>query len=297
MIKKILKQAGIHNVATITKIEVGFSNDVYCIDDKYILKISKRKEDNTNLKKDIFYCNLFQDSLPVPKIIYSGESEKSQGRAFFIYEKIKGENLYNLWHLCSETQRKNYVQQICEMLKVINRASHEDFKENWGEMFLSKINAKLRKLEESDGLPKDMSKQVKQFAETVDLKGEGIVLVNWDLHFDNFLVRDNKIVGFLDFENCMTAALDYQMVLVKRMVRNPTKYASEHAAKFISDKDYENLIDWYEEYYPAMFDFKDIKKRLRLYAIEHCLDDIYYFPKIEDLKKEVKEYLEVQITA
>ena len=75
------------------------------------------------------------------------------------------------------------------------------------------------------------------------------------------------------------------------MVRYPKKYASENAEKFIKAKDYAKLMDWYKEFYPEMFDFKDLEMRLDLYSIEHCLNDIYYFPKAKHPRKELEGYL------
>lgn len=291
MIQKLLEQAGIFNISTISKIAVGFSNDVYDINDQYILKISRSKAYNQNIKKDICYCRLFKNQLPVPQMIYEGKSESQGGRNYFIYHKIKGENLYNLWHICTENQKRGYIRQICEMLKIINQAERDKTLKSWKEIISSKINSKLEQIKNRGHLPDKIISLVHDFIETVRLDDQNMALINWDLHFDNFLVKDHQIVGFLDFENVITASLDYQMTLVKRMVRNPVKYASDHAARLVAKEDYKNLIDEYQEFYPEMFDFTDISKRIRLYAIEHCLGDLCLFPDNEDLKKELDEYL------
>ena len=289
-IKKIFKQAGINDVDLIEKIEVGFSNDVYSVDDKYILKISKDKQYSNFIRKDINYCGLFEDKLPVPKVLYSGELD---GKAYFIYKKIKGNNLYNVWHLSDENQRKDYIKQICKILKTINAYPHETMGKTWEEFVYSEIMDRIESAEQKNLLNDNLINKIKSYLENNNhiLKTEKISLIDWDLHFDNFIVSDGRIVGRLDFERVMTASLDYQMVLVKRMIRNPKKYASENAEKFVEPKDYINLMHWYAEFYPEMFDFPEIEKRLNLYSVLMCLNDIGIFGVDEKLEDEILEYL------
>ncbi len=303
LIKQIFTKAGLGKISSIQKIEVGFSNDVYSIDDKYILKIGKtvELEDEEYLKKDIYFCNLFKNKLPVPKIIYSDTSKKLTDKIFFIYHKIHGDNLYNVWHLCNDTQRKRYVKQICDILKKINKTSYKEFVQkfnvdtnlSWKDNICSKIEADLKKIVGKKYLPKETVEKVRQFVGKNKnvLKEEKMALTYWDAHFDNFLVSKEKIVGILDFERIEIASIDYILFLVRLMISNPTKYASEHAEQFIVAEDYAKLMHWYREFYPEIFDFPHLEKRADFYSLEHCLSDIYYFPKIEELKKELSAYL------
>ncbi len=290
-IKKIIAHADINDVDLIEKIDVGFSNDVYSVDEEYILKISKDKQYSNFIRKDIHYCKLLENKLPVPKVLYSGEFD---GKAYFIYKIIKGDNLYNVWHISNENQRKNYIKQICDILKTINKFPHEDLGNNWKEFVYSEIINLLNSDKQKNALNKNLINRIKTFVEKNKhvLETEKISLIDWDLHFDNFIVSGGQIVGRLDFERVMTASLDYQMVLVKRMIRNPKKYASENAEKFVDVKDYMNLMDWYNEFYPKMFDFPEIKTRLNLYSVLMCLYDIAIFGADKKLKDEISEYLE-----
>jgi len=290
-IKEIFNNSGIGHVNLIEKIEVGFANDVYSIDDKFIFKISKEKQYSNYIKKDIHYCKLFENQLPVPKVIKSGELD---GKAYFIYKKIKGDNLYDVWHLSNEIQRESYIKQICDILRTINRFPYEDLGISWQDFVYSKMIDYIKLFNNKGILDEKLTDKLRLYIEInkVKLKDEKIALVDWDLHFDNFLVSDGKIVGRLDFERILTASLDYQMVLVKRMVRNPKKYASENAEKFVEVKDYVKLMDWYKKFYPEMFDFPKIEMRLNLYSILMCFDDIALFGGDEKLKEEIVEYLE-----
>lgn len=300
-IRQIFTKAGIGKIHSIQRIEIGFSNNVYSIDNKYILKIGKSAEDEENLKKDIYFCNLFKDKLPVPKIIYSDISKKLTDKIFFIYHKIQGDNLYNVWHLCSDSQRKRYIKQICNFLREINETSYEEFAQkfninthiSWQDKICLEIETYLKKLQNKGYLKKSAINLIYEFIQSNKnvLKKEKMALTYWDLHFDNFIVSEDKIVGMLDFERTVIASIDYVLVLVRRMVNFPKKYASKNAEKFIVADNYTKLMNWYKEFYPELFDFKNLDRRIDFYSLEHCLSDMYYYPEAEMLKKELLRYI------
>ena len=67
-VEKIFKEHKLGEVKTFQKIEIGFTNKVYIINDKYILKVC---EDITNEEKfeiEVFFYNFFKDKIPIPKI-------------------------------------------------------------------------------------------------------------------------------------------------------------------------------------------------------------------------------------
>jgi hypothetical protein len=92
-------------------------------------------------------------------------------------------------------------------------------------------------------------------------------LTYYDPHFDNFIVKNKKIVAMLDFERTDVFSIDYVLDLVHRMVTEPKKYASESAESLIKPEDYANLMELYKEYYPELFIFKKMDTRIALYAI------------------------------
>jgi hypothetical protein len=55
------------------------------------------------------------------------------------------------------------------------------------------------------------------------------------------------------------------------MVEHPTKYMSEEFEKFAKKEDYIHLLGRFHEFYPELFEFKNIDKRLDLYSIEYDL--------------------------
>lgn len=297
-IRQLCAQAALGTIDSIRKIEIGFSNDVYCIDDKYILKTGRCDEDEEPFRKDVFLCNLLQDKVPAPKIIYSDTSKTLVDRFFMIYHKIPGSNLYSKWHLLSRNERREVTRQLCAILRQINETPYDSFArefhidtcQSWHDMTRSRINGWLDKINERNLLPSELVTSTIRFLDQRGhvLHNEKIALTYWDPHFDNILISDsNHITGVLDFERTDIMSIDYVLDIVQRMVRYPGKYASEESEPFTKIEDYSELLDWYEEFYPELFDFEDLGTRLDIYSIEHSLGDIFYFPASTAAREEL----------
>ena len=257
-IEQIFLKAGIGDINSIQKIDIGFSNDVYSVDDKYILKIGRSPKYEEFNKKDIYICNLFESQMPTPQILYSDESKKLIDNVFFIYPKIQGDNLYDKWHLFDNNERKQIVEQICSILKKINKTPYGDFAKkfsidtnvDWKTNMISRIKDLVEKTRSAKSLDTNTANAIYSFIEKHKdvLQEQKLALTYWDLHFDNLLVSNDKIVGILDFERMEVSSIDYTLVLVSRMIKNPKKYASKNAEQFIEKEDYSELLDWYKSF-------------------------------------------------
>ena len=212
-----------------------------------------------------------------------------------IYPKIDGDNLYSKWHLLSNEQRKIIIKQLCDILKVINKSPYDEFLQkfdvnfsnNWHDKILNQIQNSLKKIEEKNLLSSEFIKVIKNFVDDNHniLKEQKLTLVYWDAHFDNILVQDTKIVGILDFERTEVSSMDFVLDIIKRMVEYPKKYMSEKFEKFAKKEDYANLLDWFQEFYPELFEFENLDKRLDLYSVEHDLDTLIWYPDSVEVKQ------------
>ncbi len=282
----------IDDVYSIQKIEIGFTNAVFSINNKYILKVCKDIKNENRFEKEVFFYELFKDKIPIPKLIIYDETKKLCDFKFIIYPKIKGDNLYAIWHILNDDERKHIVKQICGFLRIINNASLEDFtttfnlqsKPNWQKIIVNKIHDSLLKIESENILDTESILSIKDYVSNNKhvLIEQNVRIVYWDIHFDNVLVNDNNVVGILDFERTECCSIDFVLDVVKRMVDYPKKYVSAENEQFAVKKDYKNLMTWYKEYYPELFDFEHLDLRLALYSIEHDLDTLIGWP--DDIK-------------
>ncbi|MEJ0053106.1 MAG: phosphotransferase [bacterium] len=293
-IKEVFIAAEIGVPKQISKLGVGFSNDVYSIDDTYIFKAIRDEEDEIYLKKEIYLCGLFQNKLPVPVIAYSDTNKLALDRGYVIYEKIKGDNLYMRWHEYSVDERKAVVKQICSYLRIINETPYQEFAANfgidttalWRNRMMANIEEHAAKAIMKGGIEPGFVHEIRKYVEenAQVLDESKTALTYYDVHFDNFIVRDMEVVGMLDFERTDIRSAEYVLDVVQRMVNEPMKYASEAAEPLIRPEDYADLMEWYREFYPELFSFNKLGTRLALYAIDHDLEQLFWWPESESLK-------------
>jgi aminoglycoside phosphotransferase (APT) family kinase protein len=295
IVEKIFEAHGLGKVESVANIEIGFTNKVYLVNDVYILKVCEDESNEQKFEIEVFFYNFFKDKIPVPKVKVFDKSKNVYGKFFMIYPKIEGDNLYAKWHLLNNEQRKIIIKQLCEILKVINKSLYDEFlqkfdvnfSDNWHDKILNQIQNSLKKIEEKKLLSPEFIKAIKKFVDDNHhvLKEQKMTLVYWDAHFDNILVQDTKIVGILDFERTEVSSIDFVLDIVKRMVEYPKKYMSEKFEKFAKKEDYAHLLDWFQEFYPQLFEFENLDKRLDLYAVEHDLDTLIWYPKSKEVKQ------------
>lgn len=295
-VKKILESNNLDNNLEITRVDVGFTNTVYSVDDKYIIKICNDPSNKQRFANEVELYTYFSNKLPVPNLIVFDESQQISDTPYMVYRKIKGENLYNVWHTYNENQREDIVQQLCNMLKIINSTplnelsksfkTHKDFGRSIAE------NTKI--ISEKNLIDSKLVNQVNNYVarNIYVLEESNIKLTYWDSHFDNILVSDSKIVGLLDFERTEFISIDFTPDIVKRMMEYPKKYVSKYAEKFIKEEDYSNLLTYFKKYYPELFDFKNLDIRLNIYNLKYTLHDIIGWPEVELNKTIIKEIVQ-----
>ena len=303
----IFKLNNLGKVTSFQRIEIGFTNKVYFVNNEFIVKVCDDEANEQNFAKEVFFYSVFKNKIPVPDIIIYDTSKKLYNKHYIVYPSIKGDNLYLKWHLLCIEKRKNIVKQLCEILKIINQTPYKSFVEkfnidtviSWQEKVVNKIYNSLEKISKKNILSTNLISVIKSFVTNNknSLLEQKMALVYWDAHFDNILVQEDIIVGFLDFESTDFSSLDFVLDIIQRMVKYPKKYMSEESEKFAKKEDYADLLNWFKEFYPELFAFKNLKKRLDLYSIEHDLRTLLLYPNCKDTKqmiaKTVKFYKKI----
>ncbi len=89
ILKQIFLQHNLEGVKFIKKINIGFTNTIYSINDNFILKICKKISNEKNFEKEVFFYSFFKDKIIFPKIIVYDKSKKLYNKNFIIYNKIQ----------------------------------------------------------------------------------------------------------------------------------------------------------------------------------------------------------------
>lgn len=287
-----------HNLATdprITRITIGFTNEVYQVDD-YILKVCVKPENEPNFRKEEFLYDLLRQTAPVPHVVVADDSRTLLNKPYMIYKRLPGEPAASHWHEMTDVQRKLFIQNVCSYLKAIDQTPLEQYEKqfnvdpnfSWQQHVCDRIAAKLAVISERELLPETTIVSIRQFVEMNKdvLSEQRLGLTFWDVHFDNFIVdNDYKLAGMIDFESADVYPIDYRLMVVRLMQRYPRLYLSEAMEPHAKREDYAHLMDWYQEYYPEMFAFDNIDKRIDFYELLDIVSKLPDWPKAKVLQE------------
>lgn len=270
----------------IEKINVGFTNTIYKINDSFIIKICTNSDNENNFTKEIKFYKANKDNDLIPKLYYSSVDKQDIPYFYEIIEKVDGVSLYNVWHTFSEEEREDVIKKLCEAMKQMHSNSSsaydwiKDIKEQFSSLY-TKANALNIFNEEEQKLLNYAFSKFEKYLESDDF-----VLIHNDLHFDNIFINDGKI-KIIDFERSMFAPRDFELDILYRMIRKPWKFASEETEQYTDSSHYSNIMIYIEKYYPELVNIPNLYQRLAIYDMVYFLKQLVKHPELEELKNDV----------
>lgn len=270
----------------IEKINIGFTNTIYKINDLYIVKVCTDLNNEKEFKKEIDFYNCNKENTLIPKLYYADIEKKDVPYYYEILEKIKGVSLYNVWHIYSEEQREDIIKQLCDAMKKMHNVKGEKY--NWSDYIKKEFNSLYEKAKELNIFNEEEQKILKQAYSIFDmyLDSDEFVLVHNDLHFDNIFV-DNGKIKVIDFERSMYAPRDFELNIFYKMIRKPWKFASEETEEYTDASQYSNIMLYVQKYYPELLSTPNLYERLGIYDIVYFLNQLVFYPKLDELKNDV----------
>ncbi len=211
----------------VKKINKGFTNDLYIINNKYILKCYSDVE-RYNSEYSFYLSNA--NNKYIPRLLFSNTD-----LLIMLIEKIDGESLYDCWYLFDERKREDIILELTLFLKTIH--SIKDSAYDFENYIVNKLNNYLdavRNLFDVDSYKKIINKY------SYVLCSDSFSLIHGDLHFDNIFLTDSGLKT-IDFETSCYGPIDYELDIFLRMCDNPWKYASVDNEKFVIKNDYKIL--------------------------------------------------------
>ena len=147
-VKELEKILG-ESVQSIEKITYGFTNEIYSINGRYILKICINERNRENFKRASIFCQKYHESINCPKVLYSCLDINNPWQ---IEEQFEGENLFFKWNRLNKDEKEDVMRKICKELKKIHEIPVMDvfesnFKpEDWKNKFKKDIFKKIDSL-------------------------------------------------------------------------------------------------------------------------------------------------------
>lgn len=266
------------------KINVGFTNTIYIVNNMFIVKICTNPDNEKNFEKEIKFYKANSNNDLIPKLYYSNVEKDIVPYYYEIIEKVEGVSLYNVWHTFNENQRENIIKQLCAAIEQFHRNVGESY--NWtkktSELFMS-LYDKAKELNLFDNEEQELIDNAYLKFDNY-LESKEFVLVHNNLHFDNIFYNEGKI-KLIDFERSIYAPRDFELDILYRMIRKPWKFASEETEKYTKLEDYENIMMYIEKYYPELIHVNNLYKRLAIYDMAYYLKQYINNPHILELKE------------
>jgi len=293
-----------NNLGAVTKVDehpIGFNNKIIFVNNKYVLKIVTNAKIEDKVRKEGLLLEIFRNKLPIANIIVSDFSKTVIPYSYLLVTRIEGINLYQVWAQLSDNERETIVREIIECLRILNNTDISSFVNSglfrtytsWANFRNQEFTNSIAILEERNILDaQTLSLAIKFWESNMHLLHASYdVLTFWDIHFDNFLVQNSRLVGMLDLEDVDIMSIDYPLQVVRRMSVMPKEYASEEQEASIVDEDYTEIYKLFGTYYTEAFRFEHMETRVDMYHLAYDLKILCDWPLAEDRKERVREFL------
>lgn len=262
-IKMIEKIENVINekVVSVNQINVGYSREVYLINDKYILKIvhSLKKQNDTIKEIKFLENNRFSFA---PNVIFKDFSKKDVPYIFSLETKVSGELLLHKWSDLSNSDQEYVLNQLFEILEIIHSQKNDNIDCING--LLDEYNRYLNKIIDNKLLNNDKIKYLQEIKLLIPTLFENARtgLIHGDLHFNNIIIDSNKELSIIDFEKLKTSYIDREYDPINRMVRNPNSFVNNGLNGLLVPKKFECILEYIKKHSNEISDNKFIDRLL-----------------------------------
>lgn len=271
------------------KLMLGEVNEVYDIATKsgqqVIVRISRDK--HNGLEKEEKGIELVKKvGVPVPEVLLVETVKSDDGRdlTFSIENKIEGVPMFDLIKISNIGKIKRLTIESGKILSQIHSVNFPEEKESWKDYILKvklkreKIVNAARKANLKTELISRSLKIIEENGSFFDIKEKS--LIHGDFGPEHFLVKDNHIVGVIDFENCRNGDPIFDFAWINFF------YETKITLNW--------LIEGYKN--KSIFD-ENFEKKLHLYKLYLGLDllDYYVSENNQSGTDHTKERLEMEL--
>ncbi|MGC4042348.1 MAG: aminoglycoside phosphotransferase family protein [Armatimonas sp.] len=288
---------------SITRITSGFTNEVYEVDG-YILKVCVNLLNEPNFEREVFLYQMLRGTVLTPEPIVVDISKSLLSKFYMIYPKIEGESAGQRWHGLDNMARREFVRDLCQQLQRMDNFPLKSYTERfglnlnliWQEEVVNGLFRSLAKVQEQEIpiLPETTVQAIDTYIQKTAyvLEPQKLGLVFWDVQWDNMLIdNQNRLAALIDFEGISIVSIDYRLSIIRAMMERPHIFLSSELEPCANTEDYKHLMEWYREFYPELFDFPELEKRVSLYELGDVLDHLPDWPKARQLHERLEKIL------
>jgi Ser/Thr protein kinase RdoA (MazF antagonist) len=107
---------------------------------------------------------------------------------------------------------------------------------------------------------------------------DATTLIHGDLTFENVLWDGDAVTAIIDFEWARPAPRDLELDVLLRFCAYPFLHVADDYEAQTKAEAYEDVPSWLAEDYPQLFTARDLRDRLRIYAIAFEIRQLLMLP-------------------
>lgn len=212
--KRICKEQKLVEPKKISRFKKGMINDVFLIDNEYVIKINTGHPNLPKLKKEKDLYDLLQkNKIPVPKIYAYNASRSIIKYNYLIMQYVQGNSLSDLWSSMKMNEKLEEVYKIGETLAKIHSITFRNFGEEFSngnfkgpksykefiKKYTDNLSIELRKYKVIDEDKINSIKNYYQKNKIFDINPKAS-LIHGNFIYDNMIVKDREIKAIVDWE-------------------------------------------------------------------------------------------------
>lgn len=234
------------DLGTVDKIyqfKQGMINNVYSINDQYVLKVNSAHPNTPKLANEAaVYKALSSSPIPVPEFYAYDDSRELLKHPYILIEQIQGRTLKEAWKDIADKKRKSKAFKTGKLLGAIHNIKPKQVEIKNSEFtpdLKKSINSQIRdigsKLRDNEALDKQIIKRIeKYFKESSAFNTEvKPSLLHGNYVFANIITSNNLIKGIIDWEWSSFGHNEEELAVT--LYRGPTGITGGMSENLISD--------------------------------------------------------------
>ncbi len=211
-VRALVREAGLGPGDTVERLEGGLMHDVFRVDRDLVVRVGG-DPDAVDFPKTANVLRAVAGHVAAPTLLHTDFSRARVPANVLVYRWVAGERLAALWPSLPTDEREHYLDQIERELRALHEISPDSVPEfrglaPWPERKRRSVEASLARAAAEDAFHEDRLDRMRDVFErnapSLATAPEP-VLVHYDVHWENFVVRDGQIVALLDFDDVRLA--------------------------------------------------------------------------------------------
>lgn len=280
-VASILREHGLSGAGSPERI-AGSTNEVWAAG-PLIVRVSFDRSSVRLRREAVLHAMLSPDVLH-PKVYAAGSATFGE---YIVVGRVAGKTLSELWHELERSQRRELVHQLAAVTQELHRTELSDDQKRslWGTKVPKALLSVDEMLEMADGLTgtahvdkgllREAREQIEALRGAFD-EDEKLSLLHGDLHFENVLALPVGLTALIDLEWAHFGFPESDIDTIARFCVQPELHTM--GSYKLNRGDFLDVLVWFAEAYPAVFEHPRFRARLDWCAFSYELPAILQMP-------------------